>query len=65
MFISSGFLKFLLIPLSNCTERPIREYELLSDVEGSWNKDKLVNIFVVKKTPLAQLLSRSVGYYFA
>jgi hypothetical protein len=40
-------------------ERPIREYELLSDVEASWNKDKLVNIFVIKKTPLASLLSRS------
>jgi len=40
-------------------ERPIREYELLSDVEASWNKDKLVNIFVIKKTPLAPLLSRS------
>jgi len=40
-------------------ERPIREYELLSDVEGSWNKEKLVNIFVIKKTPLAPLLSRT------
>jgi len=40
-------------------ERPIRDYELLFDVSASWNKDKLVNIFVVKKTPLAPLLSRS------
>jgi hypothetical protein len=62
-----GFLVVLLIPRA---ERPIREYELLSDVEASWNKDKLVNIFVIKKTPLASLLSRSVrcclgfGQYF-
>jgi hypothetical protein len=34
-------------------------------VEGSWNKEKLVNIFVIKKTPLALLLSRTVRYYFA
>jgi len=33
-------------------------------VESSWNKEKLVNIFVIKKTPLAPLLSRTVRYYF-
>lgn len=43
------------------TERPIRDYELLFDVSASWNKDKLVNIFVVKQTPLASILSRSVS----
>ncbi|KIY63039.1 hypothetical protein CYLTODRAFT_360597 [Cylindrobasidium torrendii FP15055 ss-10] len=40
-------------------ERPIRNFELISDVEAAWNKDKMVNIFVVKITPLASLLSRN------
>ncbi|KAK2465411.1 hypothetical protein APHAL10511_002765 [Amanita phalloides] len=39
-------------------ERPIRGYELLSDVQASWNKDKLVNMFVLKLTPLAAHLRR-------
>ncbi|KAG8214636.1 hypothetical protein J3R82DRAFT_9714 [Butyriboletus roseoflavus] len=42
-------------------ERPIRDYELLADVSASWNKDKLLNTFVIKQTPLAQLLSRPVS----
>lgn len=42
-------------------ERPIRNFELLSDVQASWNKDKMVNAFMVKLTPLAALLSRRVG----
>ncbi|KAJ4482279.1 hypothetical protein J3R30DRAFT_3286163 [Lentinula aciculospora] len=40
-------------------ERPIRSFELLSDIEASWNKDKLVNVFLMKLTPLASILSRS------
>ncbi|KAG1855843.1 hypothetical protein C8R48DRAFT_608683, partial [Suillus tomentosus] len=40
-------------------ERPIRSYELLSNVTASWNKDKLLNAFVVKRTYLAPFLSRS------
>ncbi|KAJ7079811.1 hypothetical protein B0H15DRAFT_787780 [Mycena belliarum] len=40
-------------------ERPIRSFELLADVQASWNKDKMVNTFVIKLTPLAPLLSRS------
>ncbi|THV03071.1 hypothetical protein K435DRAFT_647725 [Dendrothele bispora CBS 962.96] len=40
-------------------ERPIRNYELLSDIESSWNKDKLVNVFLLKLTPYASLLSPS------
>ncbi|KIK94045.1 hypothetical protein PAXRUDRAFT_478498 [Paxillus rubicundulus Ve08.2h10] len=39
-------------------ERPIRDYELLADVSASWNKDKLLNAFVIKPTPLARILSR-------
>ncbi|KAG1745879.1 uncharacterized protein EDB91DRAFT_1049633 [Suillus paluster] len=40
-------------------ERPIRSYELLSDVTSSWNKDKLLNAFVIRRTYLAPFLSRS------
>ncbi|KAJ7486114.1 hypothetical protein B0H11DRAFT_2412101 [Mycena galericulata] len=40
-------------------ERPIRSFELLADVQASWNKDKMVNTFVIKLTPLAPILSRS------
>ncbi|KAG6850333.1 hypothetical protein H0H93_014606 [Arthromyces matolae] len=40
-------------------ERPVRSFELLSDVQASWNKDKLMNTFVIKLTPLAAPLSRS------
>lgn len=40
-------------------ERPIRHFERLSDVQASWNKDKMVNTFVVRLTTLAPLLSRS------
>ncbi|KAJ7625333.1 hypothetical protein DFH06DRAFT_1008004 [Mycena polygramma] len=40
-------------------ERPIRSFELLADVQASWNKDKMINTFIVKLTPLAPILSRS------
>ncbi|KAF8645217.1 hypothetical protein AX16_008044 [Volvariella volvacea WC 439] len=40
-------------------ERPIRSYELLSDIQSSWNKDKMMNTFIIKLTPLATTLSRS------
>lgn len=39
-------------------ERPIRSFELLTDVSGSWNTDKTVNVFMAKKTPLANSLSQ-------
>ena len=42
------------------TERPVRSFELLSDITASWNIDKLVNMFVLKVTRLEPLLSRSV-----
>src|SRR5262249_18422078 len=41
------------------TERPIRNFEFVSDVQASWNKDKLMNAFVLKITPLAVPLSVS------
>ncbi|KAF5389246.1 hypothetical protein D9757_003424 [Collybiopsis confluens] len=40
-------------------ERPVRDFELLSDIEAAWNKDKLVNVFMLKLTPLAPILRRS------
>ncbi|KAJ7195504.1 hypothetical protein GGX14DRAFT_474953 [Mycena pura] len=40
-------------------ERPIRSFELIEDIQASWNKDKTVNTFVLKLTPLAPILSRS------
>lgn len=55
--VSTLILKSTLV-----AERPVREYELLADVSASWNKDKLLNAFVIKQTPLAQLLSRSVSH---
>jgi hypothetical protein len=33
----------------------------MSDIMASWNNNKLVNTFVIKKTPLASILSRSVS----
>lgn len=43
------------------TERPIRSFELLADIQASWNKDKMINLFVLKNTPLALPLSRNVS----
>ncbi|PPQ68790.1 hypothetical protein CVT25_008868 [Psilocybe cyanescens] len=40
-------------------ERPVRSYELLADVQSSWLKDKSVNYFVLKLSPLAIPLSRN------
>ncbi|KDQ09915.1 hypothetical protein BOTBODRAFT_36729 [Botryobasidium botryosum FD-172 SS1] len=37
-------------------ERPIREYELISDILETWNKEVQINAFMVKRTPLAPLL---------
>jgi len=40
-------------------ERPIRHFEVVSDVINSWDKNKSVNLLVAKKTPLATLLHPS------
>lgn len=40
-------------------ERPIRHFEIVSEVINSWDKDKSVNLLVAKKTPLAALLHLS------
>lgn len=44
-----------------CVERPVRSFEVLSDICESWNSDKIVNLLVIKKTLLAPLLSRTVS----
>lgn len=38
---------------------------MLLDVSSSWNKDKLLNAFVIKPTPLAKLLRPSVSFISA
>ncbi|KZT27370.1 hypothetical protein NEOLEDRAFT_1060838 [Neolentinus lepideus HHB14362 ss-1] len=40
-------------------DRPIRGFELLQDVFASWNKDKMVNTLMIKRTLLEQILRRS------
>jgi hypothetical protein len=50
----------MVMSLTMSIERPVRSYELISDITASWNKDKLINTFVTKLTPLAPLLSRAV-----
>ncbi|KAF9054884.1 hypothetical protein BJ165DRAFT_1337506 [Panaeolus papilionaceus] len=39
-------------------ERPVRSFELISEVQASWLKEKTVNYFLVRMTPLAVPLSR-------
>lgn len=43
-------------------ERPIRDFEVVSEVLNSWDKDKSVNLLVAKKTPFATLLHPSVWF---
>jgi len=38
-------------------ERPLRNFEILSQVSNSWNREKTTNTFMVKQTPLALPLS--------
>ena len=48
-------------------ERPIRSFELVVDVQASWNKAKMVNYLVLRMTPLEVPLNPSVRpfvYYF-
>ena len=47
-----------------CAERPVRSFELLDDIQSSWNKDKLLNTFMIRSTPLAVPLGRSVSLSF-
>ncbi|OCB88911.1 hypothetical protein A7U60_g3866 [Sanghuangporus baumii] len=38
-------------------ERPVRSFELVTDISGSWNKEKTMNCFMVKPSPFAQSLA--------
>lgn len=40
----------------------MRSFELLADIQASWNKDKMMNAFVIRLTPLALPLSRLVSW---
>ena len=53
-FVSTFFYCFSFL------ERPIRSFELVTDVQASWNKDKMVNYLVLRMTPLEVPLNRSV-----
>ena len=59
-------LFFFNVPQINCcyAERPIRSYELLADVQAGWLKDKAVNFFILRLTPLAGPLDRNVRSNF-
>ena len=46
------------------TERPIRSFEIVSEVTNSWLVGKMTNSLVVKKTPLAAKLSRAVSFVY-
>ncbi|KAL5482465.1 hypothetical protein ACEPAI_9059 [Sanghuangporus weigelae] len=38
-------------------ERLVRSFELVTDISGSWNKEKTMNCFMVKSSPFAQSLT--------
>ncbi|EJC97816.1 uncharacterized protein FOMMEDRAFT_137219 [Fomitiporia mediterranea MF3/22] len=38
-------------------ERPVRSFELVTDISGSWNKEKTMNCFMVKQSPFAHSLA--------
>ena len=44
------------------TERPIRNFEHLTDISGSWSKEKTMNCFMVKPSPYS--LSLAVRFSF-
>ncbi|KAF4581406.1 hypothetical protein EYR38_002732 [Pleurotus pulmonarius] len=58
-YIGSGGWMLFEVAQDFGMERPIRSFELLADVQASWNKDKMVNMFVIKMTSLTSILSRS------
>jgi hypothetical protein len=52
--------RYILLTQQLFVERPIRLFETVSEVINSWDKNKMVNLLVAKKTPLATLLHPSV-----
>ena len=59
LFLQSLFQLFSFFFL---LERPIRSFELVADVQSSWNKDKMVNYLVLRKTSLEIPLNLSVCF---
>ena len=57
-YCGEGSTDKLLVFLS--VERPIREFEPVMEVYNSWNTDTRLNIFMLKKTPLATTLAPQV-----
>ena len=59
----SSVLGYIVKQLANFfpKERPVRSYELFSEIQASWLKGKTVNHFLLKKTPLSVSLDRSVS----
>jgi hypothetical protein len=55
-----SFDRVILLTQQLIVERPIRLFETVSEVINSWDKNKMVNLLVAKKTPLATLLHPSV-----
>lgn len=47
-------------------ERPMRLFELVTDVSGSWNKEKTSNCFMIKRSQFASSLAVScfsIGFF--
>lgn len=58
---ASQILFFKSVLTTILVERPIRSFELLTDVTASWNSEKTVNVFLAKETDLQPRLSRAVS----
>ena len=43
-------------------ERPLREYELLSEVSSSWNNETRLNAFIIKRCKISSLLTLQVSF---
>ena len=63
----SVLVEFVQLPRlrSNTEAFPIRNYELITDISGSWNKEKTANVFMVKKSSLSYTLAVSYITAFA
>ena len=44
-------------------ERPLREYELLSEVSSSWNSETRLNAFIIKRCKISALLTLQVSLF--
>lgn len=46
-------------------ERPVRDFELITDISGSWNKEKTANVFMAKRSSLSFTLAVSFMSIFS